>query len=101
MNLDQEGDYPHRPGAPEIEALALLGTEAEMVDALRDIAGGYGNITAVSPIATVSRGEAETRLFSVSFERTVDAMAASRGLQCYLFGFSTLIVPVPRNDHGG
>lgn len=98
MNGEQVGDHPQRPGRPEIEALALLASEAEMVDALRDIAAGYGSVAAVSPIATVSRGDAETRLFSINFERTVDAMAASRGLQCYLFGFSTLIVPVPKGD---
>lgn len=81
---------------PVIEALASSGSEFEIVEQLRKIAGNYGNVAGIfHPPATI-QPELKDNIFLVEFETTVDALAASKGLNCPLVGFSTLIVWVPR-----
>ena len=85
---------------PVIEALASSGSEYEIVEQLRNIAGDYGNVTGIFHPPATMQPELKDNIFLVKFETTVDALAASKGLKCPLVGFSTLMVWVPRPVSG-
>lgn len=91
--------YENRPlaeGHPGLESLARLPSLVCMVDALHELAGAYGEVRSVSPLAGAAASEHDKLHFLIDFERSADALAASRGLPGFLFGFSTLLVTLPR-----
>ncbi len=94
MTADAKDEAGTDPRGARIEELARLATTADVIERLREITGGYGKVMAVSQMASIAHRGEDIDLYRVCFERTVDAMAASRDLNCYLLGFSTLVVQV-------
>ena len=86
--------------APEINDLGLLSSEAKILDALREIASIFGKTLSVR--AMPENGEPTTGdyRFLIHFEQTQDAIAAAKAMKCYLCGFSTLLVTIPRQQPG-
>ena len=83
-----------RSRRPEIEALGILSSQAAVMERLEKLAGCYGKVIAVSPLPEKYPGGAGGHAFAVCFEKTQDAMTASRDLRCLQIGFSMLLVPV-------
>ena len=88
-------------GFPEIEALGLLASETDIQSRLNEIASAYGKVVGVSKITGTKLDGDENDIFLVDFARSQDALVAAHALRCYLYGFSTLLVPVPRNGGNG
>ena len=91
--------WPTRP-APDIQSLADLASTDEVRVALAELAAPYGKVDAVTRLPDAAATGASTRQFIVEFARTQDAMAASSGWRCPLFGFSAVIVSLKRNGAG-
>jgi hypothetical protein len=87
------------PCAPAIQALSHLPSSAAVQAGLWDIASQYGKVAVITPLPSSSQSPLNHQIFLVDYEDTVDAIAASRGLKCQLFGFSTLLVSIPRQTH--
>lgn len=87
---------PLSEGHPELECLARLPSLARMADALHELAQAYGEVRSVSPLVGAETSDHDKLHFLIDFERSADALAASRGLPGFLFGFSTLLVSLPR-----
>jgi hypothetical protein len=83
------------PRAPEIADLRFLSSEAKMIEALKEIASVFGKTLSVS--AMPQSGDSDDYLFLIHFDQTKDAIAASKAMKCYLYGFSTLMASIPRN----
>ena len=79
---------------PEIEALSLLETDAQIIGSLRQLAATFGKVASVSALPQTGAGP----LFLVHFEDAGNAVRAANSLRCPLFGYSTLIVPVARRN---
>lgn len=92
---------PATAGFPGIEALGLLTSETDIQSRLNEIASAYGKVVGVSKIACTKLDGDENDTFLVDFDRSQDALVAAQALRCYLYGFSTLLVPVPRNGGNG
>lgn len=88
-------------GFPGIEALGLLASETDIHNRLNEIASAYGKVVGVSKIAGRNADGDGNDTFLVDFDRSQDALVAAQALRCYLYGFSTLLVPVPRNGGNG
>lgn len=80
------------------EALAAKASQDERCESLSKIAAAYGKVAGIYPMPANLPGDAGADLYAVDFERTADALAASRHLKCYLLGFSTLLVSLPQRD---
>ncbi len=83
--------YEARPST--IADLRFLSSEAKMVEALREIAGVFGKTLSVTPMPKTAKSN--DHLFLIHFDQTRDAIAASKAMKCYLYGFSTLMVSIP------
>lgn len=94
MSAFHGGDWMPRPVT---DALGFLESEARIAERLKYLASAYGKVVSVTPIPRSTEEERKVSVFLVDFEDTRGAMAASHGLKCYLIGFSTLVVPVPRH----
>lgn len=86
--------------APEIEALSELPSKEEVRAALAELAARYGKVGAVTPLPDAAAAGSDTSQFIVEFDRTHDAMAASSGWRCPLFGFAAVIVSLKLNGSG-
>jgi len=80
---------------PAIRDLRFLSSEARIIDALRDIAGVFGKTLSITAMPEAS--ETDEYLFLIHFDQTKDAIAAAKAMQCYHYGFSTLLVAIPRS----
>lgn len=89
-------DEARAKGSSGLESLARLPSVARMADALHALAQAYGEVRSVSPLVGTAASEHDKLHFLIDFERSADALAASRGLPGFLFGFSTLLVSLPR-----
>jgi len=82
--------------SPEIESLGRLGSAEEIVGQLGKYANEFGKTTAIMPLPQMPGQGADDCGFLVCFDKTLDAMAASRSWHCLLFGFTSVIVAVRR-----
>lgn len=81
--------------ASEVKALGNLGTFDSIRSALQLLASEYGEITSVSVLPNMPEADEDEEVgFLVCFERTQDAMAASRSWHCFQFGFTSVVVPL-------
>ena len=80
--------------SPEIESLGRLGSAEEITGALGKYASAFGKITAVMPLPQMEGQGADHWGFLVCFDKTLDAMAASRSWHCLLFGVTSVIVAI-------
>ncbi len=78
--------------SPEIESLGNLSSPDEIRGELGKVASNYGAISAILPLPKKSGESTDHYGFLVCFEKTVDALAASRHWHCVLFGFTTVVV---------
>lgn len=78
--------------APEIESLGRLASQEEIKGELCRVAGNFGKITTIMPLPKRNDDGADQCGFLVCFEKTMDALAASRHWHCVLFGFTTVVV---------
>ncbi len=85
---------------PEILALAARPDEFEIIAGLREIAGRYGEVRAVTSLAGLAQAAEGVATFLVDFATTSAALLAARELDCPLFGYHTLIVSIPRPGGG-
>jgi hypothetical protein len=87
----------------QVEALASLGSQEEMIIGLRAIAGRHGKVLGVSRLPALVQSEKGVATFLIDFETTREALIASRQMKCPVFGYSTLIVSIPllNNKPGG
>ncbi len=81
----------HRP-SPEIESLGNLASVEEVRGELGRVASHYGKISTILPLPKKSDESPDHCGFLVCFEKTMDALAASRHWHCILFGFTTVVV---------
>jgi hypothetical protein len=95
MNISHTPAPVRSATTPEIADLRFLSSEAKMIDALKEIAGVFGKTLSVSPMPQTTRSD--DHLFLIHFDQTRDAIAASKAMKCYLYGFSTLMVSIPRH----
>lgn len=86
--------------ASEIEALADLSSKEEVRVALAELATRYGKVGAVTTLPDAVATGSDRSQFIVEFERIQDAMAASSGWRCPLFGFAAVIVSLKLNGSG-
>jgi len=86
-----------REPTPEIGQLAGLNCEADVTAQLLKVASVYGQVKSILSLSTLPRDGGPQQVYLIYFERTVDAMAASRALRCLHFGFSSIMVPIPPN----
>ncbi len=82
--------------SPEIESLGRLESAEEITGQLGKYASEFGKITAIMPLPEMSEQSTDHLGFLVCFDKTLDAMAASRSWHCLLFGFTSVIVAVRR-----
>lgn len=78
--------------SPEIEFLGSLSSPEEVKGELGRVASNFGKITAVMPLPQKDGDAAGHCGFLVCFEKTLDALAASRQWHCVLFGFTSVVV---------
>ncbi len=83
--------------SPEIESLGRLGSAEEITGQLGKYASTFGKITAIMPLPQMPGLGDDDWGFLVCFDKTLDAMAASRDWHCLLFGFTSVIVAVRRS----
>ena len=76
----------------EIELLGNLASAEEVRGELGRVASTYGKINTILPLPKKSDESADHCGFLVCFEKTMDALAASRHWHCLLFGFTTVVV---------
>jgi len=80
--------------SPEIESLGNLGSLEEIRGELGRVASNFGKITTIMSLPKREDESADHCGFLVCFEKTMDALAASRQWRCILFGFTTVVVYV-------
>ena len=80
--------------SPEIESLGRLTSPEEIKGELGKVARNFGNITAIMPLPTMQEQGGNQCAFLVCFEKTLDAITASRNWHCLLFGFTSVIVAI-------
>jgi len=80
---------------PEIQALSHMGSKDAVLGGLLEIASRYGKVGDISALQSPKNAPSDHDIFLVNYEETADAIVAARKLKCHLFGFSTLLVPVP------
>lgn len=85
--------------SPEIESLGSLASPEEVRGELGRVASNYGKISTILPLPKKSDESADHYGFLVCFEKTIDALAASRRWHCVLFGFTTVVVFVKLAGH--
>ncbi len=85
-------DWSRLRPSPEIESLGALASAEQVRDELGRVASTYGKINTILPLPKKSDESADHCGFLVCFEKTVDALAASRHWHCILFGFTTVVV---------
>ncbi len=78
--------------SPEIESLGKLASPEEVRGELGKVASNFGKINSILPLPKKSDETADQCGFLVCFEKTMDALAASRHWHCILFGFTTVVV---------
>jgi hypothetical protein len=91
-----EGNVASAVRSTGLQSLAGLPSVARMSEALHLLAQDYGEVRSVSSLLGAAESGHDKLYFLVDFERSADALAASRGLPGFLFGFSTLLVTLPR-----
>lgn len=77
----------------EIFSLALL-DDTEALDRLAHIAERFGKVQSVLLLSNLP--ETATSTFLVNFAAHSDAFQAARELHCQLYGFTSVIVSLPR-----
>ena len=82
--------------SPEIELLGNLASPEEIQGELGKAASNFGKIIAIMPLPQTQEQSDDQCGFLVCFEKTMDAMAASRNWHCLLFGFTSVIVSIRR-----
>lgn len=80
----------------EVEAVCLPGSESRIVENLTLFLGEFGKINSVSFMPPSIDGGMEELVFFVNFEKSDAAMSAANSLDCILYGFSTVVVRIPR-----
>ena len=83
--------------SPEIELLGQLGSADEIAGELGKYASAFGKINGIMPLPQMPGQGADHWGFLVCFDKTLDAMAASRSWHCLLFGFTSVIVAIRRH----
>ena len=78
--------------SPEIESLGKLASLDEIRGELSRAASNFGKINSILSLAQKSDENTDRCGFLVCFEKTMDALAASRQWRCVLFGFTTVVV---------
>ena len=84
----------------ELKNLELLETGTQIQEALAKIANAFGKIQSISQLALSNEYWRPEYVFFIHFANTNDAMNAARDLGGLLYGFSALVVTVPRNGFG-
>lgn len=79
----------------EIFALALL-DDTDALDRLAHIAERFGKVQSVLLLSAQPELEAASSTFLVNFAAHADAFQAARELHCQLYGFTSVIVSLPR-----
>ncbi len=92
MNTHVDWDR-FRP-VPEIESLGKLRSAEEVAGELGKYASSFGKITSVMPLPQMPGQSADHWGFLVCFDKTLDALTASRSWHCLLFGFTSVIVAI-------
>jgi hypothetical protein len=82
----------------EIEKLSRLSSERERIEGLRAIVSSFGHVKSVLPLSAGLHDRSRSSSYLVNFERSVDAVAAARHLQCVQFALTSLVVSVPQID---
>jgi len=57
-------------------------------------------VHSVIPVALPSANSAAEHVFTINFEKTLDAMTAARELKGFLYGFSALVVRITKKSNG-
>ncbi len=78
--------------SPEIESLGDLASLDEVRGELGRVASSFGKISSILPLPHKNVEGIDRCGFLVCFEKTVDALAASRHWHCILFGFTSVAV---------
>lgn len=84
----------------ELKALESLEGGRQIEEALVRIAAGYGKVESISQLVLSNEYRRSEYVFFINFADPDDAMRAARELDGLLYGFSALVVTVPRNGFG-
>ena len=82
----------------DLRALSSLACEIEIAHCLTSIASRFGSVLHVHPLPALLRSGRKSASFMVVFDTDVAAMLAAREMDCPMFGFTTVIVSIPRVD---
>lgn len=84
----------------ELKALESLDSTCDIEAALARIATSYGKVESISQLVLSNEHRRAEHVFFINFTRADDALLAARDLDGLLYGFSALVVTVPRNGFG-
>lgn len=79
-----------------LESLSLLESENEILEGVEKIAVTFGRVHSVIPISSTNGDDNAGYIYTINFESTLDAMTAARELKGVLYGFSALVIKVPK-----
>ena len=81
----------------ELKDLEFLDSGHQIQDALARIAGAFGKILSISQLVLSNEYRRPEYVFFINFENAQDAMTAARDLDGLLYGFSAIVIAIPRN----
>ncbi len=82
----------------EMENLRFLSSEIQIQEGVSKIAGTFGKVQSVAPLALENGHDQPGYAFFVNFENTRDAMTAAKDLKGLLYGFSGLVVKIHKQE---
>jgi hypothetical protein len=82
----------------DLGALSSLGCDMEVAHCLRSIGSQFGRVLHVHPLPALLKSGRKAASFLVVFDSDGSAVRASREMDCPLFGFTTVIVSIPRDN---